>query len=347
MSVTHVRAAGSPRELGRAHGEAVAAGLRAFLDDGLARLGRLVDEPVTLAGLRPTIADYRAEITAALPDLAEEVAGLAEGAGISEEEAWLLQLRREVMSHHRVPTGGDCTTYARTGPGTRPVLAQTVDLNADLDSHLEVVHLARAGSPRRVLVIGFAGLLGYLGLNSDGLAIGINLVTDGRWRPGVTPYLAIRHLLDEAADVDGALKLLSGLTLSSSRNLVLADRERAVSVELQGTGLRLNEHPAREAVHTNHYLHPDFVPADRQSAFDRISSDGRLAAAADGLAGLDPRAGAEEHFAVLSRPPVCIADHGDFRIERTVASVVMFPGEGELHLRPGDPNRSATRVYTV
>ncbi|WP_412079682.1 C45 family autoproteolytic acyltransferase/hydrolase (plasmid) [Streptomyces xanthophaeus] len=353
MSIAFVPASGTPRELGLAHGRALAAPLRGFLDDGLARLNHLVREPLALQELLPSIAAYRTVIEAALPDLAEEVAGLAEGAGISEDEAWLLQLRREVIGYNRVPTAGDCTTYARTaaaGTGRAaavPVLAQTVDLNANLDTHISVLRIARAGSPRRSLVLSFAGLLGYLGLNSDGLAIGLNLVTDGQWRPGVSPYLAIRHLLDTASSVDHALKILAGLPLASSRSLMLCDRERAVYAEICGNDIRVTEPASGEAVHTNHYLHEDFAPFDRQTAADRVSSDLRLEAAARGLAGLAPDAGAEEHFAVLSRPPVCIPDHGNIRVEHTVAAAVLFPAEGRLHLRPGDPSRSATRVFTV
>ncbi|MEU6407014.1 C45 family peptidase [Streptomyces sp. NPDC046985] len=342
-----VRAAGAPREIGRAHGAAVAAPLRAFLDDGLARLNHLTARPVSLTELLPSIALYRAETTVRLPDLAEEVAGLAEGAGITEDEAWLLQLRREVMGRRGVPAAGDCTAYARAAPGGPPVLAQTVDQNADLDRNVAVVHVDRAGSPRRVLALSFAGLLCFMGLNSDGLAIGLNLVTDGEWRPGVPPYLAVRHLLDSAGSVDEALEVLAGLELSSSRAMMLCDREKVVFAELQRGRLRATEPARRWAVHANHYLHPDFTARDRQSASDRISSDARAAAAAAGLAALAPDAGPEEHFALLCEAPLCIADQGDIALERTVAAVVLLPAAGEMHLRPGNPNLAPTQVFRV
>jgi isopenicillin-N N-acyltransferase like protein len=101
-------------------------------------------------------------------------------------------------------------------------------------------------------------------------------------------------------------------------------------------------------VHTNHLLHPDFAQRDALNVFARNSSRLRLAAGQAALDGL-PAAGAgvEQHFAVLSRPPVCVADTGDIRRERTVAAVVMRPDRGELHIRPGDPSRSATQSFRI
>ncbi|MER6299971.1 C45 family peptidase [Kitasatospora sp. NPDC001539] len=336
---------GTAFERGEQHGRALAGELRAFLDDGLARLDHLTATPLTLDGLRPRIDAYRAAVAAAAPDLAAEVEGLAAGAGLSPDEAWLLQLRREIMGYQKVPTAGDCTTYARAGGRYtgHPVLAQTVDLNGNLDDAIAVLEVAPVGSARRSLVLSFAGLLGYLGLNSDGLAIGLNLVLGGDWRPGLPPYLAIRHLLDTAGSVTEALELLRGMRLASSRSLTLCDRERAVCVEVLGDELRVVE--THETAHTNHFLDPDLARGDELNVFARNSSVRRLKEARAGLAELDPAAGPEEHFALLSRPPICVPDEGDIRRERTVAAVVLLPGRGELHLRPGDPSRSATQVF--
>ncbi|MEU3552837.1 C45 family autoproteolytic acyltransferase/hydolase [Streptomyces fragilis] len=339
-----VRASGSPYDLGHAHGEALAGPLRSFLDDSVGRLGKVMHEPVTWDGLRPRIAAHRAAVAAALPDLAEEVAGLAAGAGITDEEAWLLQLRREIMGYRKIRAAGDCTTFARAG-ASGPVLAQTVDLNGDLDDHLAVLDLAQPAGGHRALVLSFAGLLGYLGLNSRGLAVGLNLVLGGEWRPGVPPYLAIRHLLDTAGSVTEALEALDGLPLASSRNLVLCDRRRSVYVEILENETRIVAEA--EVAHANHFLHPDFAPRDEINVFARNSSVRRLDAARAGLAGIPAGAGAEEYFGLLSRPPIRVPDRGDIRAERTVAAVVAFPDRGELHVRRGDPALTGTQVFRL
>lgn len=335
-----VRAVGSPFELGFSHGAARASALRAFLADDLCRLNRLLYQPVSLSALRPTIEAYAQQITAALPDLAEEIRGLAAGAGISWHEAVLLQIRREVLGYQKIPTSGECTTYARVVAGAAPVLAQTVDLNGDLDDQICVLHL---GGPRSVLALSFGGLLGYLGLNSSGLAVGLNLVLGGDWRPGVPPYLAIRHVLDTADGVDEAVKILSELPLASSRSFLLCDRDQAGYLEAVGGQVRFVASP--QPVHTNHILHADLVAQDEINVFAANSSRRRLDACRAALSRLPVDADPEDHFGLLSVAPICVDGIGDIRLDRTVAAIVARPDVGELRVRRGNPALSATQVF--
>lgn len=341
MTIPLVRAHGDAFARGRAHGEALGTGLRGFLRDRLARLNALSPTPLTLDALRPDLTAYTEAIDAQVPDLGAEIRGLADGAGITHEEAVLLQMRREVLGYQTLPTMGDCTTYARTGP--EPVLAQTVDLNGDLDDHIAVLDV-RAGS-RRSLVLSFGGLLGYLGVNSAGLAVGLNLVLAGKWRHGLSPYLAIRHLLDTCDSVAEALEALRGLRLASSRSLTLCDANTTAWVEIADGDVRVAE--GTESTHTNHFLHPDLTPRDELTVFARNFSVQRLKACRAGLGRMPARASTEDHFALLSRDPVRVAGNGDIRRDRTVAAVVLRPDRGELHVRPGDPAVSSTESFTL
>ncbi|WP_034274078.1 C45 family autoproteolytic acyltransferase/hydolase [Haloechinothrix halophila] len=330
--VTHLTLSGSAYARGLQHGRALSGRLRAFLDDSLARIGQLRDRAVSLDELREDIAAHRAVAAEALPDVAAEVRGLAAGAAISFDEAWLLQLRREILGYSRV-TAGDCTTYAATRDG--PVLAQTVDLNGNLDDYVAV--LSVSGPRYRSLVLSFGGLLGYLGVNEGGVGVGLNLVLGGTWRAGVPPYLAIRHVLDVSDSVDHALEVLRELPLASSRAIMLCDRQQVACVEIIDGAHRVLRGP--ELVHTNHFLHPEFAERDELNVFARNSSVRRLEAVhAHGIP--DPTdAGA--HYRLLSQPPLCVPDTGDIRRERTVAAVLMRPDQGELLLWPGNPAMSA------
>jgi isopenicillin-N N-acyltransferase-like protein len=346
-SVPFVRAYGDPFDIGRAHGVARGPALRAFIDDSLCRLNRILYQPVSMGALRSTIDAYDSAITAATPDLATEIEGLAEGAGIDRAHALLLQIRREILGYRTVPTMGECTTYARAGQAFEghPVLAQTIDLNGDLDDQIAVLEVGRSGTSTRALVLSFGGLLGYLGLNSRGLAVGLNLVLGGTWRPGLPPYLAIRHLLDTAGSVDEAIATLRRLPLASSRHIMLCDRDKAASVEILDAEPRVVE--ASETVHTNHFLHPDLVPHDQLNVFALRSSRSRLRACTDRLTAIRRDARAGEHFVLLAAPPIRVAGSGDIRRERTVAAVVLLPQRGELHLRSGDPASTRTRVFRL
>jgi Acyl-coenzyme A:6-aminopenicillanic acid acyl-transferase len=348
--VPFVRVTAGPFGLGFAHGQARAGALREFIADNLCRISALAPSPVTAESLRPALAEYGAAITHAAPRLSEELDGLAAGAGIPRDMATLLQVRREIIGYQRIPARGDCTTYASlsAGPDGSPVLAQTVDLNGNLDDQITVLDAGLTSSGRRALILSFGGLLGYLGLNSDGLAIGLNLVLGGQWGPGLPPYLAIRHLLDHAGSVAEALEILRGLPLASSRTLMLCDSRGIVCAEILGNELRLIEPgPRRQHLtHTNHFLHANFTSHDELNVFARNSSLLRLKAAEAGLAELPAHgAGPEEHFALLTQTPICVAGTGDIRRERTVAAVVMLPAHGELHLRPGDPSQSETETF--
>jgi isopenicillin-N N-acyltransferase like protein len=330
-----LRLEGTSRARGFAYGRATASRTRAFLDDGLARLNHVRAEPLALEALEPELAAYGRSIRAAVPSLWDEIEGFAEGAGLSIGEAVLLQTRREIMGYTRFPAGGDCTSFARVA-GRQSLLAQTVDLTCEMGDQITLLHVTGpdiAGGA--AFVFSFTGLLGYLGMNAAGLAVGLNLVLAGSWGPGLPPYLAIRHLIDHASSIDEALDILRGLPLASSRNFVLCDRERAVMVEAADGEMRVLT--SAPLVHANHFLHPDFLGRDGLNPFSRNSSVLRQAALRDFVLANPGPLSAEAVMSRLAAPPVNVIAPVDMRREKTVAAVVLEPATGAITLRCGDP----------
>jgi hypothetical protein len=344
-SISTLQLAGDPLSIGRMYGEALRGKIQDFLDDDLCRLNRLLHKPTSLEALRDTINLHGEMIAREMPDIFSEIRGLAEGAKIGLDAALLLQLRREVMGYSRLPTGGDCTTLCRPLTPDAPVLAQTIDLNGDIDDQMVVIRIAHCLTGRHVLVLSFTGLLGYLGLNGSGLAIGINLVLGGPWQPGVPPYLAIRHLLDHCVDVESCLNCLGKLPLASSRSLTICDRRHAVTVEmLHGRMAVIRD---KHLVHTNHFLSDEFAAEDALNPFSRNSSVLRLKACRDMLCRLPEQAGAEDIMNVFCHEPIRVKANGDCRRERTVGAVVMFPSDGCMHVRCGDPALTTTQAFRL
>ncbi len=100
-------------------------------------------------------------------------------------------------------------------------------------------------------------------MNEKGLAVSVNMIQDSAdinqdtARPDITTTTAIRLLLDKAADVEEALKLLQQYDFHSSMgmmvHLALADAEgRSVAVEYVDNEMIVTETP----VVTNFYLAP-------------------------------------------------------------------------------------------
>jgi isopenicillin-N N-acyltransferase like protein len=341
------RVAGSGARLGAQHGELLRRQIAAFVADDLQRLNKLKSPAVTIEQLSPLLQQYRASIERQLPYLGEEVHGLASGAGLSLEQAYLLQLRREILGFSKLTSSGDCTTFARSGKGSRDcALAQTVDLNGELESEAYVVEVTDAAADgRSLLLLTFTGLLGYLGLNSHGLAMGLNLVMGGDWRPGVPAYMAIRHVLQTATCVDEGVELLRRLDLASSRAFMLCDPEQAVNVEVLENQLQVQR--SAQLIHTNHFLSPQFEPHDQINVFARNGSRLRLGVCARALEALPSPAHESDYFSVLERPEICVPPDGNPRREATVARVVIEPRLRRLWVKRGSSPAAPTRRFQL
>lgn len=334
---------GCPLTRGQQHGRQAAGRIAAFLGDGLARLDTFLGPDIRLSDLEADIAAYGAAIERETPELYREIIGLSEGAGISMDEAVLLQVRRELAGFSRFKTSGDCTTFARTGEGA--VIGQTVDLAGDLDDQVTLLKVRDAASGHCALVMSFTGLLGYLGVNDRGLAVGLNLVLAGDWRPGLPPYLAIRHLLDTCGSVDEAITCLQKLDLASSRCFMLCDGASAAFVEaMEG---RLAVHRGAELTHTNHFLDPAFAPHDELNIFAQNGSRKRFEACRNWLASHGANREPESYFDLFSAEPVRVKDSGNRAVEKTVASVVLDPVNRCLHVRAGDPFGTPTVSFDM
>jgi isopenicillin-N N-acyltransferase-like protein len=322
-----------PHRRGVALGTELRGRIRRFVSDDLTRLNRVLPVPVAFADLRASIDAYGRALAEHTPDLMDEIRGLAVGAGVDLTVALLLQLRRELAGYHRVGASGDCSTVAHFGP-VGPVIAQTVDLNGDLVTEAHLLSLHDVGRDRRwVGLLTFTGLLGYLGVNSHGLCIGLNLVLGGRWRPGIPGYAAIRHLLDTCCTAHECRQALEALPLASSRSFTFADRDGCAQVEVLDGCMQWWFEDSLP--HTNHYLHELFAPHDALNIFARNGSIRRLQALRTGLQALPSDAQIAHYLDLLDRPPLLVAPSDDIRREATVARVAMSAGDRSLHVRLG------------
>jgi hypothetical protein len=355
------RLAGTHRQIGRQFGEAAAPLIRHHLDRALQRLE--AHSSLSRAQALAAAMQYRPYVLAHARFLDEEVVGVAEGAGLSLDEAYLLQLRAEAAAE---PTAGpaplltaandagdECTSVAvlpeaaSDGVG---LIAHNADLPAFYREVGVVLEIVPDDGPA-VLMLTPAGQVSYIGINDRGLAVVANYLTCDGWRIGFPRYFLSRLALTHET-VDAAIEAVSAMPRASSRNLLMLDAH--------GTAADLETTPTRAArldpvdgvlAHANHYVSAELASEERAGDYVHNSSTrmGRLRELALSRRGQLNAANAPEILRdrtcypdTLCREP---ADSPD-RDVMTFASLVAVPSRRELHVAVGPPNQHSYQRHT-
>ncbi len=344
-------ARGTPRELGRRHGEQCRDRLHAFLD----YLGNALC--LSRAQLQARALRFLPLFERHCPHLLEEVGGLAEGAGATLPEALAVQVRGELGP---VPAEA-CTTFGVAGRGTaagQVLIGQNSDMDPELEPLAYVLRLEPEGKPA-ALMWTFGGMIGYHGLNADGVAHFANALGGGpSWRFAL-PHYPVKRLMLERRTLDGVFGLLRQTPVCSSGNYVLCDGAgRIADVELTPEGFALlDDAGAGRIAHTNHFLcGPHACPAsDAASVPDSFPRLGRMRALLDGGLGrltvtdlqrfLADHAG---HPTSICRHPHGGPDHPSVSARgKTVASLIAEPARGRLHVARGNPCQAGYTSYDL
>jgi hypothetical protein len=333
---------GSPFDIGKKHGTLLREEITGFLQNDLAQINGLRSHPLDPEQVPAVAGPYLRAIGDNLPELMEEMEGLAAGAGITVEQAVLLQIRRELIGTGHFTLTGDCSSFG-LHTADRVIVGQTIDLNGNMTGLGRVFNIKPGDHAPEMLMYSFAGLLGYMGMNSAGVAVAINLVISDGWRPGIPPYLLVRRLL-ACTSVKECLCIIEQIPRASSRSFIICDREQQLIVEMTPSQHRVIE--GTFLAHTNHYLHPDLIAADRMNIFSRNSSIQRLRILQQQLndPGLSQQH-IQEVFSGHTLYPTGICAHNQSNVKRneTVASVIMYPLEGIMWALKGKP---CTGQYT-
>jgi len=336
----HHRLRGTPREVGRQHGEALRSMIRAHLEliytQGAQR-SNLVPETARRWALAfgPMIGD-------AAPHFLEEIEGVAEGADIEQSEALLLQVRQEVAHVARFGAVDlECTSFAVSGPYTRAgttFAGQNADLAGGIEAFSAVVTFAVTGKPAVMMLVP-AGQISYLGISSEGLSADANFLRSAGWRTGFPRYLLTRFAIEQPtlkAAVDAALTPRR----ASSRNLLLADRTGAM-VDIETTA---QEHGLAWGdgclVHANHHVLPGMAGHETATA-EELHNSGRRQ---DRIAALMEEHRGRIDATVLktvlrdhANRPHSICAHPGERVSYSFASIVSDLEAGAMEVAVGPP----------
>ncbi len=349
---------GSNLEIGRQHGKL--AGELVHLHLNMA-LGKLEAKDIDCATARRRARLYIPFIEEHAPHLAQELTGLSQGADISPEDAYILQLRAELAvdpgedgteaaAMAREALAHECTTFAISGKHTAdgiPISGQNADLPAGTRDVGIVARIVPDDRPA-LLMLTPAGQISYIGINDQGMAVFANFLNTGSWRAGFPRYLLSRTVL-EYDSIDAALAKLGTIPRASSRNVLMMERS-GNAVDMEFAVEREARLDADDGVlaHSNHFVAPELHDCETSEP-DRHNNSclrlGRMKELIQSRSGEITPETAMEFCRDRENTPDAICRHlgdgpGDYI---TFASVIARPSEGEMWVAPGPPDQ---HMYT-
>ncbi len=178
------RFSGTHRQIGRQFGEACSS----LIAKHLSYISQRLNERFHLSPgqLEEAVRQYRPYVQKYAAIFDEEIQGIAEGARITVEEAYLLQLRAEM--NHICKTSNECTTFAASAEATSngiPLIGQNCDLPAFYSELGVVIEYVPDDGPASLMLTP-AGQVSYVGINDQGLGVFANFLTCDGWR-GASP----------------------------------------------------------------------------------------------------------------------------------------------------------------
>ncbi len=345
-----VEVSGEPRSLGRQIGEAVGEQIRGFCAMAMEQVNRTVQ--ISRESAMRVAQQSWGLAEAYSPDMAAELQGIAEGAGVSADEIMLLQIRNQLQPE---PTEG-CTSLSAVGGGAR-LVAQNWDNDPALDEFTVVLTRKPDGKPS-FTTVGQAGLIAYIGFNEAGIGLCLNSLPAPSRRLGVPHYFLVRGIY-EARSLDEAVTAARRAERAIPANIMLMTPQGPADLEIPIDDICVLTGGSRGLVaHTNHCLHPDLVPINEQFP-ELIQSHARL-----GRIGQLVGSGSED----VSEPDVTVpqvqrglSDHQDFPRSicrhpnddpehgfwSTVFSVIIEPDERRMRITRGTPCDHPYELYEM
>ena len=306
------------------------------------------------------------------PDLRAEMAGLAAGSGLSENQVGALNARTELLAlgdqrlvaAGRLPGEGlsECSlavrlnTPATAGRSAGPLTAQTWDWHTPLADSWFCWTFQRADG-RQVSTLTEYGIVGKIGVgrpwNGSAVSVHFNAMRHvADTGSGAVPvHVVARRILDEASDVASAVAIATQAEVSASAAVTVTGRPgdgaggwSSCTIELRPGGPSLVRARDGWLAHTNHFVADDVNEAEQVGSAvstTRERLDRVCAVAAGDQEPVDPDAMASR-LATHDLGPRSVCVHGfpDAPIGQrsaTLAVVVTEPADGRMHVHAGRP----------
>ena len=349
MTVPVLTLRGTPREIGRQHGEQVPElikdNLRFYMNlwqhmGGVSREKILTD----VEAFVPFIERFD-------PDLTEEMRGVAEGAGLEFREVAALNARTELTfsclpNTLKESSTGGCTSFGLLPEATESghvIIGQNWDWRSEALQTSVVLQIEQTRKPN-IVMHAEAGTIGHRGMNSAGLGVCINYIRSeaDEFRPGVPFLIKLRGILNSSR-MSTALRMLMTYPGPNSMNMVVGHQGgEVIDVENLPNDLLFVYPQDGILTHANHFESPmlrirDTGKGTLADTIFRSRRLRRLLEARRGRLNVDTiREALSDHFSY----PDSICRHPDEECDRidqwqTLASIIIDLTEMTLRYTDG------------
>jgi isopenicillin-N N-acyltransferase-like protein len=197
--------------------------------------------------LWPFIKEYASYIS-------QEISGIAEGSRSTLEEVAMLNSFGSISLYAEKRQATGCTSFAVTGDATadgRTYVGQNDDMWARDDEFATLLTVDTGET--KIVGLAYAGEFPRKGVNSNGIALCVNALYDGKAKPGVPGTVITRDILQQST-IGGALYSIMRADRAAAANFIIGDEHGELyDIETTIDGYELI-YGQDTLVHANHFL---------------------------------------------------------------------------------------------
>jgi isopenicillin-N N-acyltransferase-like protein len=265
MSATHptipvLDLAGTPGQIGAAHGESQRERIREYADVFLGFMVKNAAVSITEESMWARWAPQVGVNQRMAPALIEEMQGIARGAGLPFERIFLLNSLLDLNCFRyfdMLDNFGACSTFAvvsEAGTG-KTLIGQTYDMAEFHQKYVTLLRLKPSQGPRQ-LVFTFCGIVGAAGQNEHGIAVNINYLSARDAGYGRLHSVTVRQILAQKALADALTPPVCAPRAGGAHYLIADAHGNINSIETTATKHAIFYPEGNAIGHTNHYLAP-------------------------------------------------------------------------------------------
>lgn len=326
--------AGSADDRGYQHGHELADEVENTIEFYARLFARKQQEIFTMAQ------HFKTVISRFNQEYVDEIEALASAARVNSFWIYALNARSEILNSLAL----ECTAlfFRRTS-----LLGQNWDWSQEMESLVRLVTLKPKSGPV-IKMLTEPGIIGKIGMNSEGLGVCLNILSCAKPTRGVPIHILLRAILDSSSQAE-ACRWIQQAGQGRASNILLGfDNGESIDIEFAGDE-QFELKQKQVQLHTNHYLGGQVSAGGLQME----SSLCRYQRAESLLVGMSEYNLAEMKGLLLDQADgvlsICSSYHRHEVLGNcgTVCSIIMDLKRREIHLKRGNEIGGAYRVYSL